>query len=126
MIHNYVSGIINISYQRSPRRDIIYNKCHTFKFLINQSGDNEMIKPELRRILDIVADLSQNDVKKDVLETEIISHSGLPDVEVRNYLAELEWLNLAKEAQPRPSHAEYRLWNVTEKGLQERSRQDHT
>src|SRR5215218_7234372 len=74
-----------------------------------------MIKSEVRRILDIVADLSQNDVKKDVLETEIISHSGLPDVEVRNHLNELEWLNLVKEALPRPSHAEFRLWNVTEK-----------
>jgi predicted transcriptional regulator len=82
-----------------------------------------MIKSELKRILDIVADLSQNDVKKDVLETEIISHSELSDVETRNYLHELEWLNLVKEAQPRPSHAEYRLWNVTEKGLQKRSRQ---
>jgi len=81
-----------------------------------------MIKSELRRILDIVADLSEDDVKKDVLETEIISHSGLPDIETRNYLHELEWLNLVKEALPRPSHAEYRLWNVTEKGLQERSR----
>ncbi len=85
-----------------------------------------MIKSEVRRILDIIADLSQNDVKKDVLETEIISHSGLPATEVRNYLSELEWLNLVKEALPRPSHAEYRLWSITEKGLQERSRQDHT
>ena len=85
-----------------------------------------MIKSELRRILDIVADLSQNDVKKDVLETEIISHSGLPDVEIRNHLDELEWLNLVKEALPRPSHAEYRLWNVTEKGLQDRSSRDDT
>lgn len=85
-----------------------------------------MIKPEVRRILDIVADLSQNDVKKDVLETEIISHSRLPAVEVRNYLNELEWLKLVKEALPRPSHAEYRLWNVTKKGLQDRARQDHT
>ena len=83
-----------------------------------------MIKSEVRRILDIVAYLSQNDVKKDVLETEIISNSGLPDVETRNYLNELEWLNLIKEALPRPSHADYRLWNLTEKGLQERSRQD--
>jgi predicted transcriptional regulator len=84
-----------------------------------------MIKSEVRRILDIVADLSQNDVKKDVLETEIISHSGLPAVEVRNYLNDLQWLNLVKEALPRPSHAEFRLWNITEKGLQERSRQDY-
>jgi hypothetical protein len=60
-----------------------------------------MIKSEVTRILDIVADLSQNDVKKDVLGTEIISHNGLPDVEVRNYLNELEWLNLVKEALPR-------------------------
>jgi hypothetical protein len=82
-----------------------------------------MIKSEVRRVLDIVADLSQNDVKKDVLETEIISKSGLPDVETRNYLNELQWLNLVKEALPRPSHAEFRLWNLTEKGLQERSRQ---
>jgi hypothetical protein len=84
-----------------------------------------MIKSELKRILDIVADLSQNDVKKDVLETEIISRSELSDVETRNYLHELEWLNLVKEAQPRPSHAEYRLWNMTEKGMQERSHQGH-
>jgi hypothetical protein len=35
-----------------------------------------MIKSEARRrILDIVADLSQNDVKKDVLEAETISHA---------------------------------------------------
>ena len=87
-----------------------------------------MIKAEVRRILDIIADLSHNHVKKDVLETDIISRSGFSDVEVRNYLGELEWLNLAKESSlPRPSHAEYRLWNVTEKGLQERrSLQDPT
>lgn len=86
-----------------------------------------MIKSEARRILDIVADLSQNDVKKDVLETEIISQSGLSATEVRNYLGELEWLNLVKEALPRPSHTEYRLWSITEKGLlQDRSRQNQT
>jgi predicted transcriptional regulator len=86
-----------------------------------------MIKSEVRRVLDIVADLSQNDVKKDVLETEIISKSGLPDVETRNYLNELQWLNLVKEALPRPSHAEFRLWNVTEKGLRDsRSLQDRS
>jgi hypothetical protein len=86
-----------------------------------------MNKSELGMILDIIADLSQYNVKKDVLETEIISRSGLTALEVRNYLRDLEWMNLAKEALPRPSHADYRLWNVTEKGLQERrSRQEHT
>ena len=85
-----------------------------------------MIKSELRRILNIVANLSQKNVKKDVLETEIISYSGFTDVEARNHLNELEWLHLVKEALPRPNHEEFRLWNVTEKGLKEISRQDHT
>jgi len=87
-----------------------------------------MSKSEVRRkILDIVADLSQNDVKKDVLETEIISHSdGLSAEEVRNYLNDLQWLNLVEEALPRPRHADFRLWNITEKGLHDRSRQNHT
>ena len=85
-----------------------------------------MIKSELRRILKIVANLSQNDVKKDVLETDIISQSGLSDLEVRDHLNELEWLLLVKEVLPRPNHEEFRLWNVTEKGLREISRQDHT
>ena len=45
-----------------------------------------MIRPELGRNPDIVEDLSQKDVKKDVLESEIISHSRLSDLEVRNPL----------------------------------------
>jgi hypothetical protein len=104
----------------------IKQQGHTFKFLIKPLGNNEMIKSELEGILDIVADLSQDDLKKYVLETEIISRSELSDVEIRNYLAELEWLNLVKESSlPRPSHAEYRFLNITEKGLQDRRpRQD--
>jgi hypothetical protein len=49
-----------------------------------------MIRSELRRIVDIVADLSQKDIKKDVLESEIISHSRLSDLDVRNHLNELD------------------------------------
>jgi hypothetical protein len=85
-----------------------------------------MIRPELRRILGNVANLSHDDVKKDVLETEVISHSGLTGLEARNHLNELEWLHLVKEALPRPRHEEFRLWNITEKGLKEISRQDYT
>jgi predicted transcriptional regulator len=81
------------------------------------------IRGELRKILDIIADLAKNDVKKDVLETDIIAQSGLLDVKVRNYLNELEWLHLVKEELPRPSHANLRLWSITEKGLQELSDQ---
>jgi hypothetical protein len=45
--------------------------------------------------------------------------SELPESEVRNHLNELEWLHLAKEASPKANRAEFRLWNITEKGLQE-------
>ena len=77
------------------------------------------MRSELKKILDIVADLADNDVKKDVLETSIIARSGLPDVEVRNHLNDLEWLHLVKEALPRSSHTDLRLWSITEQGLQE-------
>jgi hypothetical protein len=77
------------------------------------------MKPELKKILGIVADLAENDIKKDVLETDIITRSGLADVEVRKHLNDLEWLHLVKEVQPRPSRTDWRLWNITEKGLPE-------
>jgi hypothetical protein len=77
------------------------------------------MKPELKKILDIVADLAENDVKKDVLETDIITRSGLADVEVRKHLNDLEWLHLVTEVQPRPSRTDWRLWTITENGLRE-------
>jgi hypothetical protein len=77
------------------------------------------MKHELKKILDIVADLAENEVKKDVLETDIITRSGLADVEVRKHLNDLEWLHLVKEVQPRPSRTDWRLWTITENGLRE-------
>jgi hypothetical protein len=77
------------------------------------------MKPELKKILGIVADLAENDVKKDVRETEIITRSGLADVEVRKHLNDLEWLHLVKEVQPRPRRTNWRLWTITENGLRE-------
>jgi hypothetical protein len=82
------------------------------------------MRPELKKILGIVADLAENDVKKDVLETDIITRSGLADVEVRKQLNDLEWLHLAKEVQPRPSRTDWRLWTITENGLREVSDKD--
>lgn len=78
-----------------------------------------MVKEQDLQILSIVAKLAHNDVNKEVLETDIVELSELSESEVRNHLNELEWLHLAKEASPKASRAEFRLWNVTEKGLQE-------
>jgi hypothetical protein len=83
-----------------------------------------MVKGPDFKILGILSKLAQNNIKKDVLETEIIALSGLSESEARNRLNELEWLHLAKEALPKASRAEFRLWNVTEKGLKELSGQD--
>ena len=80
-----------------------------------------MVKGQDLQILGIVAKLAHNDVNKEVLETDIIEQSELPESEVRNHLNELEWLHLAKEASPKAGRAEFRLWNITEKGLQELS-----
>jgi hypothetical protein len=55
------------------------------------------------------AKLAQNDIKKDVLEAEIIALSELSESEVKNHLNELEWLHLAKEALPKASRGEFRL-----------------
>jgi len=95
---------------------------NTFKSLITPS-DGMAKGPDLK-ILSIIAKLARNDVHKEVPETEIIALSELSESEVRNHLDDLEWLHLAKEALPKASHAEFRLWNVTEKGLQQLSSQN--
>ena len=63
------------------------------------------------KILGILSKLAQNNINKDVLETEIIALSRLSESEVRNRLNELEWLHLAKEALPKASRARFRLWS---------------
>ena len=83
-----------------------------------------MVKEPDFKIVGILSKLAQNNVNKNVLETEIIALSGLSESEARNRLNDLEWSHLAKEALPKASRAEFTLWNVTEKGLQELSGQD--
>ncbi len=76
-----------------------------------------MVRAAESKILGIVAELAHNDINKDVVETEIVTLRGLSEFEVRNILNELEWMHLAKEALPRASRADFRLWNVTDKGV---------
>lgn len=62
---------------------------HIFKSKILTWDDTDKWRPELKKILGIVAELAENDVKKDVLETSIIMRSRIADVEVRNHLNDL-------------------------------------
>ena len=52
-----------------------------------------MVKGQDLQILGIVAKLAHNDVNNEVLETDIIEQSELPESEMRNHLNELEWLH---------------------------------
>ena len=76
------------------------------------------MSPGLRNVLDILADLAHNDTESDVSESNIISQSGLPKSEVQIYLNELESRRLAEEVRPRPSGADFRLWNIKKQGLE--------
>jgi hypothetical protein len=83
------------------------------------------IRPALRNILKVVGDLSKRDVNTNVVDTEVIQHSGgLYSAEVYDYLQELEILGLIKMVKPINDKKEkdvetFRLLNITEKGLVE-------
>ena len=42
------------------------------------------LSPEVRNILNIIAELAQNDINRDVIESSIIARSALPDFDVQN------------------------------------------
>jgi hypothetical protein len=72
------------------------------------------LSPEVRNILNIVTELAQNDIDRDVIESNIIARSALPDFDVQNSLNELRSKGLVREVLPRPSGVEFKLWRITE------------
>ena len=83
------------------------------------------IRPALRNILKVVGDLSKKDVNTNVVDTEVIQHSGGHScAEVYDYLNELKLLGLIKMLKPISHRKEkdsetFRLLNITEKELAE-------
>lgn len=81
-----------------------------------------MVRPELRKILNIIADKAENNINKNVIDLAVIQDSGLAESEARKYINELQGLHLII-IEPRPSGADiegkpYRLINMTTKGLE--------
>jgi hypothetical protein len=81
-----------------------------------------MVRPELRKMLNIIADKAENSIHKSVIDLAVIQDSGLPESEARKYMNELQGLQLII-IEPRPSGADiegkpYRLINMTIKGLE--------
>jgi predicted transcriptional regulator len=70
-----------------------------------------------RRILDILAEKSLHSVNTSVLDTAIVAASSLPGEEVNTYLSQLESLGLVKLG-IKVNGADFRLVNITEKGLE--------
>jgi hypothetical protein len=85
-----------------------------------------VIKPGLRNILKVIADLSHYDVNMNVVDTSVVEHGdGLSSIEVYDCLEELESLGLIKMLQPigdtkeKTDDQTFRLLNITKKGLEE-------
>jgi predicted transcriptional regulator len=85
-----------------------------------------VINQPLRNILEIVADLSHNNVNNNIFDTAVAEYSDLSSTKVNCYLTQLSSLGLIKMLK-RVSDAEkdkdkyFRLLNITQKGLQELS-----
>jgi polysaccharide deacetylase 2 family uncharacterized protein YibQ len=84
------------------------------------------IRKQLRDVLALTAELTHNNVNEDVRHTLVIDRMGLPEHETHRHIHELESLGMIN-IQPRMNHStdekgrEYRLINITNKGLEELS-----
>ena len=77
------------------------------------------IKPALRNVLEIVGDLSNQDVNANIVDTSVAQHNNVPSsTQVYDCLEELESLGLIKMLQPVP-HLKEKKTNITECGLQD-------
>ena len=83
-----------------------------------------VIKPELRNILEVVGDLSDNDVNTNVVDTSVVQQKDdLSTEEVHGSLIELESLGLIKmlkrisDMKEKKDSLTFRLLNITKEGL---------
>ncbi len=84
----------------------------------------DSLRPELRKILTIIADLAHNNTEASVQNNAIIEESKLVPHEVNNYLDELKSKGLIKETTPRPAGSNFNLLNITTEGINALGNQD--
>lgn len=73
---------------------------------------------QLQNILGIVADLSHYNTNASVIDRAVIERTGLPPAQVMDVIKQLESLGLVNR-QIKVSGADFRLINITRKGLKE-------
>ena len=77
------------------------------------------MRDELRRILTIISDLTQNDTNSIIKDTEIIAEANRPSEEIKKDLNELQSLDLLKEDSAKTADAEYTMYKITREGINE-------
>ena len=87
-------------------------------------SSSESLRDELQNILNIIADLSENDTETDVYDHAIIKRANLPPNEVTKYLNELRSKGLIIEVFPKPTSTSFTLYRITREGLNKLENQD--
>lgn len=87
-------------------------------------SSSEPLRDELKNILNIVADLSENDTESDVFDHAIISRANRPPDEVNKHLNELRSKGLIIEVFPKPTSTSFTLYRITREGLNKLENQD--
>jgi hypothetical protein len=85
---------------------------------------SESLREELRNILNIISELSENNPETDVYDHAIISRANRPQYEVNKHLKELRLKGLIIEVFPRPSGMSFTLYRITKEGLDRLDNQD--
>ena len=73
---------------------------------------------ELRRILTIISDLTNNDINSSIKDTKIITEANR-QYEVEKYLNQLQSLGLIKEDSSKTTGVDYRMYRITREGINE-------
>ena len=77
------------------------------------------MRDELRRILTIISDLTQNDTNSIIKDTEIIAEANRHSDEIEKDLNELQLLGLIKEDRSSPADVDYKMYKITREGINE-------
>jgi predicted transcriptional regulator len=87
-------------------------------------SSSESLGDELKNILHILADLTENDTETDVYDHAIIKRANLAPNEVTKYLDELRSKGLIIEVFPKPTSTSFTLYRITREGLNKLENQD--
>ena len=77
------------------------------------------IRDELRKILTIISDLTDNETNTIVKDIQRILEANRPSEEVDEFLNGLQSLQYIKEYKFKPADADYKLYQITKKGKKE-------